>query len=293
MIVQAPVLLIEDTRTPPSIIQAVSDALGPRGKLLVRVASSSAQAASLARKLKPTAVVFSLGGSLGTKASWSAKKDMLVPSLETAIRSVRAVRPHPEVLVLIPSAPAARSVWMDTHVAPLLRQAAREADAPLVDARQPARDFAADVDEALFGGKQDKTGWQIVSVDSEQPDEGPAKNAIDNDARTYWHTRYSPKVDRYPHEIVIDFGKPTWIRGFTYLPRQDGGVNGRVKDYDLYGSLVSKSWPPPIASGRLSDTLKRSRVWLPKMRVRYLKLLAKSEWHGGPWASAAEIGIIR
>ena len=46
-----------------------------------------------------------------------------------------------------------------------------------------------------------------------------------------------------PHEVVIDLGKPTSFKGFSYDPRytqQNGtGINGNIKDYALWVSTSS------------------------------------------------------
>jgi len=63
---------------------------------------------------------------------------------------------------------------------------------------------------------------------------GRAIHCIDGLTTTFWHTRWTSDVPPYPHNIVIDLGKPYTINGFTYLPRQDGGINGTVASYEFY-----------------------------------------------------------
>ena len=70
------------------------------------------------------------------------------------------------------------------------------------------------------------------------------KQAIDGDPDTYWHSEYDPVLAKQPHEIVIDLGKEIWLAGFKYLPRQDGGVNGNVKGYEIYVGDTRRSPSP-------------------------------------------------
>ena len=78
------------------------------------------------------------------------------------------------------------------------------------------------------------TGWKVVSVDSQETaaDYNAAAKAIDGDSSTFWHTRWNQDLT-LPHYVTIDMGKPHRIRGFTYLPRQDGNPNGVVEALSL------------------------------------------------------------
>ena len=75
-------------------------------------------------------------------------------------------------------------------------------------------------------------GWKVVSVDSQETAgaDNPAARAIDGDSSTFWHTRWNAD-QRQPHSITVDMGKTHRIGGFTYLPRQDGLLNGVVENY--------------------------------------------------------------
>ena len=84
----------------------------------------------------------------------------------------------------------------------------------------------------------DRTNWSVEFVDSEElvEDGGyPAENSYDGDPDTFWSTEWSSSDPDpcHPHEIQIDLGGFYDICGFRYLPRQDVGVNGTVKDYEF------------------------------------------------------------
>ena len=49
----------------------------------------------------------------------------------------------------------------------------------------------------------DRSTWKIVSVSSENGGE-EARNAIDGDLNTIWHSRWNDPVAKHPHEIVVD-----------------------------------------------------------------------------------------
>ena len=80
-----------------------------------------------------------------------------------------------------------------------------------------------------------QSGWDLVYVDSEElvAEDGAAVNAFDDDVNTFWHTEWQASDPPPPHEIQIDLGDFYNEDGFRYLPRQDGGVNGRIGQYEF------------------------------------------------------------
>lgn len=135
-----------------------------------------------------------------------------------------------------------------------------------------------------------KSGWKVVSVDSEQGGNERKENAIDGNPSTIWHTKYNPDAP-YPHEIVVDMGRMYNVTAFVYQGRQDSD-NGRVKDFELYLSEDGKSWGAKAAKGTLVKTSGEQVVELQNMtKARYFRFVALSEVNGNAWASAAELGI--
>jgi alpha-L-fucosidase len=141
-----------------------------------------------------------------------------------------------------------------------------------------------------------KAKWKIVSVSSDQAGSGEgASNLIDDNAATIWHTRYTPDTPKQPHEVVIDLGESLTLKGFTYLPRQNG-PNGTIVKYETYTSTDGKDWGKPAAAGEFTNiknnpVLQRIPFAQPRP-ARFLKFVALSEINGQPWASAAELGVI-
>ncbi len=135
--------------------------------------------------------------------------------------------------------------------------------------------------------------FKIARVSSESRMNGKyAKNAIDGDSRTWWHTRFGNDLAKPPHEIVIDMGAEHVVTGIRYLARQDRGWNGTIKDFEVYVGDDPKRFGKPAAKGTFKKTKKAQEVDFPPVKGRYVMLRALSEINGGPWASASEIGIL-
>ncbi|MBW1595642.1 TIM-barrel domain-containing protein [Streptomyces sp. JJ38] len=134
--------------------------------------------------------------------------------------------------------------------------------------------------------------WSVVHADSEETkgEDGAAANAIDGDRATHWHTAWSNSPDPLPHEIQLDLGARYAVDGLSYLPRQDGGDNGRIGSYEVYVSDTTGDWGSPVATGAFADTAAEKSIALKPKTGRYLRLRALTEaGDSGPWTSAAEI----
>ncbi len=152
--------------------------------------------------------------------------------------------------------------------------------------------FDSMVTTADFNLYIDKTKWKVVNVSSEQGGGEKASNAIDGDASSIWHTRYSDPEAQYPHEIVVDMADTYKVKDFIYQARQDGD-NGRIKGYEIYFSNdPNKFGSKPDVTGDFANTSNPQAIIIPAQpEARYFKLVAKSEVHRKAWASAAELGI--
>ncbi|WP_433332180.1 family 20 glycosylhydrolase [Spirillospora sp. CA-294931] len=137
-----------------------------------------------------------------------------------------------------------------------------------------------------------QTGWRVVSVSGQETvlQDGAARNAIDNDPATLWHTPWLGRS--LPAEIVIDLGASRSLGGWRHQPRQDG-VNGRVARYELQVSDDPDRWGEPVASGAFpDDELDRPVAFSRPVTGRYVRLRVLAE-HGptGAYASMAEIDL--
>ncbi|MEW2417275.1 TIM-barrel domain-containing protein [Streptomyces sp. NPDC046866] len=140
-----------------------------------------------------------------------------------------------------------------------------------------------------------QSAWKLLSADSQETaaENGAAANAFDGNPATHWHTAWSGGTAApLPHEIRIDLGARYAVDGLGHLPRQDGGVNGRIGAYEVYVSDSATDWGPAVATGTFADTAAATSVPLTAKSGRYLRLRALTEAGGrGLWTSAAEITL--
>ena len=137
----------------------------------------------------------------------------------------------------------------------------------------------------------DKSKWIIKSCTSEQGGNEAAKNAIDGNASTIWHTRYNPTTP-CPHEIVVDMKTTYKVAKFVYQGRVDMG-NGRIAEYEFYTSVNGTQWGAPASTGKLQNSADVQEIELSTRPVaRYFKVIVKSTHDNNGYASAAELGII-
>lgn len=134
----------------------------------------------------------------------------------------------------------------------------------------------------------------IAYVSSEEDPHGEvAANLVDGDPSTIWHTMYSITVPKFPHWVDFDCGETKTLKGFTYLPRQDGGANGNIRGYKVQVSADGKTWSEPVAEGAFENNLKEKRVLFAHPRQgRYLRFTALSNHQGNDYASGAEFTVL-
>ncbi len=151
-----------------------------------------------------------------------------------------------------------------------------------------ARSIVTDAEVGMF---IDKSRWSVYRVDSNQGGGEDARNAIDNDPGTIWHTSYGGDQTSCPHEIIIDMKDTYAVTAFVYEGRADMS-NGRVKGYEIYLGNNPEIWGAPVAAGTFKDVAGEQVVELQEpVEARYFRLVALSEVNGNPWTSAAELGI--
>lgn len=150
------------------------------------------------------------------------------------------------------------------------------------------KSITTEVDLLMF---IDKSEWKVIDYSSQAAGD-EAYKAIDNDETTKWHTPYNRPEPRHPHTIAVDMHETYLVEEFIYTPRTDG-LNGNIRDFDLYLSNDPDNWGDPVVSGRFERGPSTKRVKLEEgISARYFKLVAKSEVNGRAWTSAAELGIV-
>jgi hypothetical protein len=136
-------------------------------------------------------------------------------------------------------------------------------------------------------------GAKVIEADSEDSANGNvAANAIDGDTDTIWHTRWEPTNDPMPHHLTVDLGREVTLNGITYLPRQNM-AHGRIAQCEIYCSRDPASWAAPAARVKWTNTAELQTVRFKQpVKARYLKVLARSEVNGNPFASIAELDVL-
>lgn len=174
----------------------------------------------------------------------------------------------------------------------IIRPAVKSELPNLVKVSATGRKMVKDIMQQMKQNQQN-TGLQIAFASSQEPDEGDASYLVDGDPSTIWHTMYSITLAKYPHWVDFDAGKQKVIKGFTYLARQDGSLNGCIKDYEIYVSNDNKNWGEPVAKGSFEKTAKLQKVMFGKpVKARYVRLRALNEQSGQDYASGAEFTLV-
>jgi F5/8 type C domain/Ricin-type beta-trefoil lectin domain-like len=133
----------------------------------------------------------------------------------------------------------------------------------------------------------------------------PLANATDGNSATFWHSQFQGGSPGYPHQITVDLGSVQAVSGLSYLPRQDGCVNGTLFKYEIHLSVDGVNWLEETTGGSFdygpdlrsfacagaSFPLRQS-IGFPPTNARYVNLVGLSAAvDGQPWASAAEIAV--
>ena len=135
-------------------------------------------------------------------------------------------------------------------------------------------------------------GWKVARVSSENAgNRRLARMAIDGRPLTHWHTNFSPVPDQPPHDLVIDLGQSRTVTGLRYLSRQDVGWNGTISEATVSVGDDSESFRDGAKVTFEKDKRAQQATFRPQTG-RYVRIRVLKEINGGPWASAAEFGLI-
>jgi hypothetical protein len=143
-----------------------------------------------------------------------------------------------------------------------------------------------------------RSGWSLKYADSQETyaENGAATNAFDGSNNTIWHTAYSTTdggIAPIPHEIQINLGSEHVVSSFTELPRQDGGVNGRIGQYEFYTSEDGTNWGGPVATGTFPDSASLQGAGFSPVQAHYIRLrvLSATASSGPNFTSLAELNV--
>lgn len=150
--------------------------------------------------------------------------------------------------------------------------------------------------------KIDRTGWQILYVDSEEltgegENNGHAYHCLDGDSATFWHTQWQNTAHHYPHEIWIDLGEMHNINGFSVLTRGNNTRNGRINQFEFYITSDTSDWGAPQSAGILvypqpnSGAQQTSEVYFGAVEGRYVRLVGLNSVAGDNYTMIAELNV--
>ncbi len=153
-----------------------------------------------------------------------------------------------------------------------------------------ARGNGGEVATASFGVA--KTKWKVVSVTAEV---GPATNAIDDDPKTLWHTHDAQKGEiAPPQSITVDMGDTLTLKGFTYLPRQDGTPRGLVTagrfEISTDGQNWTEAWRGEFSNVAANPILQTVNFAVPQP-ARYFRFTGEKVAEANHVA-VAELGVV-
>ncbi|MCF7973976.1 MAG: sulfatase-like hydrolase/transferase [Phycisphaerae bacterium] len=168
----------------------------------------------------------------------------------------------------------------------------RDRRAKFGDSRQQANASAAPVPFPATGLIPQKQ-MKLVRCSSEA--DGANRKAVcafDGNPVTHWHSEFQPIRHEHPYELVIDLGARRTVKGFRYLARQDNGWNGAFKACEFYVSNDPKAFGTLAVKTEFKKTKIPQDIACVPVTGRYVLVKVLSEINNGPWASAAEIGVI-
>ena len=138
-----------------------------------------------------------------------------------------------------------------------------------------------------------KTGWKLVSETCAKP--GNARNAIDGNPRTLWHSHASGRDPLPPPQsFTVDCGTVLLMHGFDYLPRLDGCRQGMVDGYAFHVSGDGTNWKQAAAGefGNIAANPVRRRVTFEKpVKARCFRFTAVHALERNDRVALAEIDI--
>ena len=141
-----------------------------------------------------------------------------------------------------------------------------------------------------------------ASAGSQQPSgspEGPAALAVDGDAGTWWHSRWSAPADDLRNQpekryFQLTLADETTIDGLRYLPRPTV-ANGIVTEYRVETSVDGEAFTPAATGTWAHDTVWKNASFAP-VSAKYVRLYGV-ETRGGAgdnpnqFMSAAEVRV--
>ena len=133
--------------------------------------------------------------------------------------------------------------------------------------------------------------FSVNYVSSEIPGIGQARNVLDGNKDTFWHSMKGVTVASYPHELRLDLGAELRLKGISYQASMV--KDARIKDYELYVSVDGVNWGEPVARGSFANHQDlQQALFLTPCTARYVRLVMLNSHNGGDFASISELNVI-
>ena len=114
-----------------------------------------------------------------------------------------------------------------------------------------------------------------------------AKDVLDGDLSTYWHSCWQDCDANPPHHLSVDMGESYTIDGFQFYQRQT--LSRTVKDFEIQISSDNANWES-LGEFELEKNTTGQNINLPEAKtLRYFKFIAKTAHDGTDNAALAEI----
>ena len=142
----------------------------------------------------------------------------------------------------------------------------------------------------------DRSGWSILGVSSEEPAEGPVNgglgiSAIDNNLKSFWHTKWAGGFGPIPHWIVINMGESHQLHGLSIVGRQSNNI-GKPKDIIISASMNGIDWED-VGSKQLENVNKEQRFFINKiLETRYIKITVLTTYGDVLFTHLAEVNAF-
>lgn len=149
----------------------------------------------------------------------------------------------------------------------------------------------APIVNSIVGDYPPSAFFSVDYVSSDMAEDAPARNVLDGNPDTYWHTLTGVTLASFPHEIRLDLGAELRLKGISYqgAPLE----TGRVKDYEVYVSMDGKNWGDPVARGSFSNTdQKQQALFFSPATAKFIRFVALSAHDGGDSAAVSELDVI-
>ncbi|MBC8988009.1 discoidin domain-containing protein [Pedobacter sp. N36a] len=141
-----------------------------------------------------------------------------------------------------------------------------------------------------FGVKTvfNRANWTVVLSSEESANSG--YKLFDNNAETFWHSRWASPAANFPHYIEVDMKAAKTIHGFYFVQRDYGR---RLKDIEILTSINNLDWVN-LGQFQLQNYNGGQSITLPTNRLaQYFKIIITSNHDsGGSNACLSEIGAF-